>query len=104
MAEAKIKELEAMISSIQKDLLLRPTAQHIKEEMDKRLKLIETLLEKMPGKYEKNEFNTKDANFQRPKAWTGSKDKADFVEFSNAVKSWAVVLHDKGVEIIENTK
>ena len=99
--DAKVAELEKSVHNLQQELAMRPRAQHINEEMDKRLKLVEMLLEKTHGRDDNDEFHIKDASFQRPKLWTGSKDKADFVEFSNAMKSWAEVLHTRGVEVME---
>ena len=86
---------------MQQELSRRPTAQQIQEELDKRMKLIETLLEKVAASGDRGEFHSKDANYHRPRPWSGSKDKVDFVEFSNALKNWAEVLYDKGVEIME---
>ena len=102
MAEARLTELERIVVEQRALIDLRPTALHVKEELDKRLQLLEKLIDKMPASVEsEKDFKTKEAAQHRPKCWTGLKDKADFVEFSNALKTWAEVLHDDGVAILE---
>lgn len=106
MAEARMNELERIVVELRAQIDLRPTAVRVREELDKRYQLLEKLMDKITPNTEaerdfKNDFKNKDAGQHCPKNWTGSKDKSDFVEFSNSLKSWADVLHDDGVAILE---
>ena len=102
MAEARLTELERIVAEQRALIDLRPTALHVKEELDKRLQLLEKLIDKMPASVEsEKKSKTKKTAQHRPKCWIGLKDKANFVEFSNALKIWAEVFRDDGVAILE---
>lgn len=99
--EARVAALEAAIMGIS---TVAQTDAHVKDQLEKYIGIFKDLIKFQKPDHAPGQLRLKDAKDNSPKEWSGDKDKITVTEFMASVKNWVDVLHDEGVEMLEQVE